>query len=183
MKRFFLITMVVAALMVCCTSKTNKQKENKQTAMETTKVTLELSDEERNQNIREVHDYVKECGYYTIATIDGDQPHVRAFSSFELINDRLYIMTGKKKDVYHQLKKNGKFELIAVKSDLSEWMRVSGTLVDDPDLYPQKEYLNRNPQFANSYQPGDGNMAMLYITDATARFCSFAGKPERQVKF
>ena len=60
---------------------------------------------------------------------------------------------------------------------------VSGVLVDDPDVEPQKEYLKRNPQFANSYQPGDGNMAMLYITNATARFCSFTGKPERSINF
>ena len=82
-----------------------------------------------------------------------------------------------------ELDKNGKFELIAVKRGFSEWIRVSGVLVDDPDVEPQKEYLKRNPQFANSYQPGDGNMAMLYITNATARFCSFTGKPERSINF
>ena len=97
----------------------------------------------------------------------GDQPHVRAFSSFEIINGRLYVMTGKEKDVYKQLDKNGKFELVAIKPDRSEWIRVSGVLVDDPDIEPQKEYLRRNPYFSNSYQPGDGNMAMLYITTPT----------------
>lgn len=183
MKKIFVITMIATALMVGCTNKDNKQTEMNNTTMEMTKDTLALSAEERAQNIQEVHDYVRECGYYTIATVDGDQPHVRAFSSFEIINGRLYVMTGRKKDVFKQLEKNGKFELVAVKKDFSEWIRVSGVLVDDPDLEPQKEYLKRNPQFNKSYQPGDGNMAMLYITNATARFSSFSGKPERSINF
>ncbi len=175
--------MVVAALMVSCTSKANNESEKEQTAMEMQKETMTESAEERAQNMQEVHDYVRACGYYTIATVDGDQPHVRAFNSFEIINGRLYVMTGKRKDVYKQLEKNGKFELVAVKRDFSEWIRVSGVLVDDPDVEPQKEYLKRNPQFANSYQPGDGNMAMLYITNATARISTFTGKPERTINF
>lgn len=179
MEKLFLMIMAAVALMTGCTSKESKQTEKEQTTMETAKDTFVLSAEERAQNMQEVHDYVRACGYYTIATVDGDQPRVRAFNSFEIINGRLYVMTGKKKDVYKQLDKNGKFELIAVKRDFSEWIRVSGVLVDDPDVEPQKEYLKRNPQFANSYQPGDGNMAMLYITNATARISSFTGKPER----
>lgn len=175
--------MVAAALMVGCTSKANNESEKEQTAMEMQKGTMTQSAEERAQNMQEVHDYVRACGYYTIATVDGDQPHVRAFNSFEIINGRLYVMTGKRKDVYKQLEKNGKFELVAVKRDFSEWIRVSGVLVDDPDVEPQKEYLKRNPQFANSYQPGDGNMAMLYITNATARISTFTGKPERTINF
>ena len=183
MKKIFVITMIATALMTGCTNKDNKQTEMNNTTMKMTKDTFALSAEERAQNMQEVHDYVRECGYYTIATVDGDQPRVRAFNSFEIINGRLYVMTGKKKDVYKQLDKNGKFELVAVKKDFSEWIRVSGVLVDDPDLEPQKEYLKRNPQFNNSYQPGDGNMAMLYITNATARFSSFSGKPERNINF
>ena len=86
------------------------------------------------------------------------------------------LLTGKKKDVYKQLDKNPKFELVAIKPDRSGWVRISGVLVDDPDIEPQKEYLRRNPHFNDSYQPGDGNMAMLYITNATARYCSFTGE-------
>ena len=128
--------------------------------------------------MQEAHDFVKECGFYIIATVDGDQPHVRGFNSFEIINGRLYVMTGKKKDVYKQLDKNPKFELVAIKPDRSGWVRISGALEDDPDIEPQKEYLKRNPYFNDSYQPGDGNMAMLYITNATARYFTFPGPVE-----
>ena len=138
---------------------------------------------ENKENMQEVHDFIKECGFYFIATSVDGQSFVRPFSSLEIINDRLYVMTGKIKDVYKQLAENPKFELVAMKKNCSMWMRVSGKLLDDSDIEVQREYLKRNPQFANRYQPGDGNMAMLYIMEGKARFCTFNGENEREITF
>lgn len=134
------------------------------------------------QNMQEVQNYLKECGAFYIATIDGDQPRVRPFGVSEIINGRLYIMTGKVKDVFKQMDANGKFEICALKPSGSEWMRLSGTLVNDDDLAVKTEFLERNPGLKSMYKPNDGNMAVLYITNATARFCSFSA-PERVVNF
>ncbi len=134
------------------------------------------------QNMQEVQNYLKECGAFYIATVDGDQPRVRPFGVSEIINGRLYIMTGKVKDVFKQMDANGKFEICALKPSGSEWMRLSGTLVNDDDLAVKTEFLERNPGLKGMYKPDDGNMAVLYITNATARFCSFSA-PERVVNF
>ena len=134
------------------------------------------------QNMQEVQNYLKECGAFYIATVDGDQPRVRPFGVSEIINGRLYIMTGKVKDVFQQMDANGKFEICALKPSGSEWMRLSGTLVNDDDLAVKTEFLERNPGLKGMYKPDDGNMAVLYITNATARFCSFSA-PERVVNF
>ena len=137
---------------------------------------------EMQHNMQEVQAYLKECGAFYIATTDGDQPRVRPFGVSEIIDGRLYIMTGKVKDVYKQMAANGKFEICALKPNGSEWMRLSGTLVPDETLATKEEFLNRNPGLKRMYSADDGNMAILYITHATARFCSFAA-PERQVRF
>ncbi len=134
------------------------------------------------QNMQEVQNYLKECGAFYIATVDGDQPRVRPFGVSEIINGRLYIMTGKVKDVFKQMDANGKFEICALKPSGSEWMRLSGILVNDDDLAVKTEFLERNPGLKSMYKPDDGNMAVLYITNATARFCSFSA-PERVVNF
>ena len=91
-------------------------------------------------------------------------------------------MTGKVKNVFKQMDANGKFEICALKPSGSEWMRLSGTLVNDDDLAVKTEFLERNPGLKSMYKPDDGNMAVLYITGATARFCSFSA-PERVVNF
>ena len=134
------------------------------------------------QNMQEVQAYLKECGAFFIATADGDQPRVRPFGVSEIINDRLYIMTGKVKDFYKQVAKNGKFEICALKPNGSERMRLSGTLVPDETLAVKEEFLNRNESLKTMYKADDDNMAVLYIIDATACFCSFSA-PERKVVF
>ena len=141
-----------------------------------------ISPEMKEANMQEVHAYLKKCGAFFIATADGDQPRVRAFGVSEIIDGRLYIMTGKVKDVYKQMAKNGKFEICALKKSGSEWMRLSGTLVNDETLSVKEEFLNRNEGLKSMYKADDDNMAVLYITNATARFCSFSA-PERKVNF
>ena len=138
-----------------------------------------ISKEMKEANMQEVQAYLKECGAFFIATADGDQPHVRPFGVSEIIDGRLYIMTGKVKDVYKQMAANG---ICALKKSGSEWMRLSGTLVNDETLAVKEEFLNRNEGLKSMYKADDDNMAVLYITNATARFCSFSA-PERKVGF
>jgi uncharacterized pyridoxamine 5'-phosphate oxidase family protein len=141
-----------------------------------------INQQAMEENMKEVQAYLKECGAFFIATIDGDQPRVRAFGVSEIIDGRLYIMTGKVKDVFKQMAANGKFEICALKPSGSEWMRVSGTLVNDETLSVKETFLERNPSLKAMYKADDDNMAVLYITNGVARFCSFAA-PERKVAF
>ena len=141
-----------------------------------------INQQAMEENMKEVQAYLKECGAFFIATVDGDQPRVRAFGVSEIIDGRLYIMTGKVKDVFKQMAANGKFEICALKPSCSEWMRVSGTLVNDETLSVKETFLERNPSLKAMYKADDDNMAVLYITNGVARFCSFAA-PERKVAF
>ena len=169
--------------MAACTQ--NKPAENTEKQQDTAALTAaadSINPETKLENMNEVQAYLKECGAFFIATVDGDQPRVRAFGVSEIINNRLYIMTGKAKDVYKQMDKNGKFEICALKPSGSEWMRLSGTLVNDETLAVKEEFLNRNESLKSMYKADDDNMAVLYITNATARFCSFA-EAERTVNF
>lgn len=141
-----------------------------------------INQQAMEENMKEVQAYLKECGAFFIATADGDQPRVRAFGVSEIIDGRLYIMTGKVKDVFKQMAANGKFEICALKPSGSEWMRVSGTLVNDETLSVKETFLERNPSLKAMYKADDDNMAVLYITNGVARFCSFAAQ-ERKVAF
>ena len=51
---------------------------------------------------------------------------MRPFGVSEIIDGCLYIMTGKRKDVFKQMAANGKFEICALKPSGAEWMRLSG---------------------------------------------------------
>jgi len=134
------------------------------------------------ENMKEVLDYLKECGAFFLATTEGNQARVRPFGAVEIINDRLYIMTGKVKDVFKQMDANPLIEICAMKASGAEWMRLSGTVVNDDSLAVKEQFLELNPELKSMYKADDGNMAVLYITNATARYFSFTA-PVRTTTF
>lgn len=131
--------------------------------------------------LQEIKDYLAECKVFYLATVDGDNARVRPFGVSEIYNGRLYLMSGKSKDVFKQLVKNPNFELSATKANGAEWIRVSGKLVNDDDVVMKQYILDQNPELKQLYQ-ADDNMAAMYITEGEARFFSF-NEPERRVKF
>jgi len=128
----------------------------------------------------EVYDFLKKAQTYYIATIDGDQPRVRAFGTIDKYNDKLYIQTGRSKDVSKQIAANPKVEICAFME--GAWLRVAATLVDDPSIEAQEHMLDAYTMLKEMYQAGDGNNQVLYLKDVTATFSSFATEP-RTVKF
>ena len=131
--------------------------------------------------MQEVYDFLKKAQTYFLATADGDQPRVRAFGTIDLFEDKLYIQTGKVKDVYKQLVANPKFELCATSG--LDWVRVTGTLVPDDRVEPKKHMLDNYPDLRTMYDENDDNTIVLYLKDAKATFASLAGKPLSTVEF
>lgn len=76
-----------------------------------------------------VYEFLKTAETYYLATVEGDQPRVRPFGTVHMFEGKLYIQTGKGKNVAKQIAANPKVELCAMKGD--EWIRVAGTLVLD----------------------------------------------------
>ena len=124
--------------------------------------------------------FLKEAGVYYLATVEGDQPRVRPFGTAHVFEDKLYIQTGKVKDVSKQLHANPKAEVCAFKD--GEWLRVAGTLVEDPRLEAKQSMLDAYPSLQAMYAADDGNTEVFYFKDATATFSSFTHAPET-VKF
>ena len=130
--------------------------------------------------MQEVYEFLKKCGTYYLATVEGDQPRVRPFGTVDLFEDKLYIQTGKVKDVSKQMMANPKIEICAF--DGSTWIRIAATAVEDDRIEAQEHMLEGYPSLKANYQPGDGNTQVFYLKDATAVFSSFTAEP-KTVKF
>ena len=120
--------------------------------------------------------FLKEAGTYYLATVDGDQPRVRPFGTINEFEGKLYIQTGKKKDVSKQLHANPKAEICAFMN--GEWIRVACELVADDRREAKVSMLEAYPNLQGMYSADDDNTEVLYMKDATATFSSFAGAPE-----
>jgi len=140
---------------------------------------LEWNNKEVN-TMQEVYDFLKECGTYYLATVEGDQPRVRPFGTIDIFEGKLYIQTGKSKEVSKQLQKNPKAEICAF-SD-GRWLRVSGKLIRDDRIEPKVHMLDAYPHLKAMYSAEDENTEVLYFEDATATFASF-GAPSRSFQF
>ena len=138
--------------------------------------------QDADKNMQEGQAFLKECKTFYIATVDKDQPRVRPFGVAEIVDGKLYIITGKKKDVFMQMAANGKFEICALKPSGFEWIRISGTLVNDETIAVKQTILDRNPGLKSMYKADDDNCAVLYITEGIARICSFSAA-DRILKF
>ena len=55
--------------------------------------------------------FLKDAETYYLATVEGDQPRVRPFGTVHVFEGKLYIQTGKVKDVSKQLHQNPKAEI------------------------------------------------------------------------
>ena len=124
--------------------------------------------------MQEVYDFLKKCETYYLATVDGDQPRVRPFGTADIFEDKLYIQTGKSKDVSKQIQANSKVELCAF--DGERWLRVSGKLVRDDRVEAKEHMLDGHPSLKAVYSATDDNTEVLYFEDATAVFVSFSGE-------
>ena len=67
---------------------------------------LNVDKMERGFIMKEVEKFLKEAETYYLATVEGDQPRVRPFGTVHIFEDKLYIQTGKKKEVSKQLHVN-----------------------------------------------------------------------------
>ncbi|MBQ9625358.1 MAG: pyridoxamine 5'-phosphate oxidase family protein [Clostridia bacterium] len=128
----------------------------------------------------EVQKFLKDCETYFLATLEGDQPRVRPFGTAEIFEGKLYIQTGKSKEVSKQIQNNPKVELCAYKN--GKWLRVFGTLKRDDRVEAKRDMLDKNPDLKSMYDAEDDNTEVLYFENATATFSSFT-EPPRVVKF
>lgn len=126
--------------------------------------------------MEEVFELLKKIGTYYLATVDGDKPRVRPFGTVDLYNGKLYIQTGKKKDVSKQIEKNPNAELCAFQDGV--WVRVAGKLVNDDSREAKKHMLNNYPNLRGMYNEDDDNTQVLYFEDGVATIYSFTSQPK-----
>ncbi len=126
--------------------------------------------------MEEVVKFLKECGAYFLATVDGDQPRVRPFGTANIFEGKLYIQTGKSKSVSKQLAANPKCEICAFKDGV--WLRVAAELVEDDRVEAKKSMLDDYTNLRAMYDENDSNTQVLYLKNAVATFSSFTAAPK-----
>ena len=136
----------------------------------------EIEKREEASGIDKVYYFLDDAQTYYLATVDGNRPRVRPFGTVLLHDGKLYIMTGKTKDVSRQISENPFVEICACMN--GAWIRIAAELVEDDSVEVKTAMLEKMPSLKATYSAEDDNMQMFWLKDAEATFCSFTAEPE-----
>lgn len=130
--------------------------------------------------MQEVYEFLRNCGTFYIATEEGKQPRVRPFGAVNIFEGKLYIQTGKSKNVSKQMQINPNVEICGFID--GKWIRLEGKVVRDDRIEAKESMLETNPILKNMYSAEDNNTEVLYFEKAKAIFYSFTEEP-KTIKF
>ena len=119
--------------------------------------------------------FLKDAGTYYLATVDGDQARVRPFGTVNVFEGKVYIQTGKSKDVSKQIHANPKVEICAFMN--GEWLRIACELIEDDRREARAAMLDAYPSLKKMYSPDDDNTMVLYFDGGIATITSFGREP------
>ncbi|MCL1799599.1 MAG: NimC/NimA family protein [Eggerthellaceae bacterium] len=125
----------------------------------------------------EVLAYLKENETYFVATVNGDRPGLRPFGTIMKYENRLYIQTGRVKDVYKQMVDCPRIVICASALDGS-WLRLEATAIEDNHVEANAAMLAEYPELTPMYKADDGNCTVFYLKNAKATFYSFTQAPK-----
>lgn len=127
--------------------------------------------------MNEVMEYLKSCGTFYLATSEDGQAHVRPFGAVCEFEGKLYVVTNNQKNVYRQMKKNGKVEICGMSQ--GTWIRVEGEVKEDLRRESRVAMMNANTAALSSMYTVDNNlMTVFYFEHGTATIYSFTTEPK-----
>jgi uncharacterized pyridoxamine 5'-phosphate oxidase family protein len=137
----------------------------------------------------EIDDYLKfananQASYF--ATVDGDQPRVRALLMWYADLSGLYYGIDASKDVYKQLKANPKVEVCFFEPKSNKMMRVAGKVEFLNDLNLKKKLIEARPFLKQmGLTPESPGLIIFRVSKCTAHFWTreTTSEPKKCVSF
>ena len=135
---------VLLCLLVCAVDGEVTEKEKDWIRQLAEPLTIEMSPAEV------IDDFLTKAGSFVLATTDGDQPRMRVLGLKIKLDDKLFFAVGTFKDVYKQLQKNPKCEILA--SVGMDFLRWDGKAVFTKDDRLMPIVANMMPDLAAMYK-------------------------------
>jgi uncharacterized pyridoxamine 5'-phosphate oxidase family protein len=121
-------------------------------------------------------EFLKSCGVFFVTTINGEVPASRPFGAVMEYEGNLYISTGNTKDVYKQLVQNPNIQIVALKKEIREWIRINGKAIETKGLKEKKIMLEECPILSKRFDSETCEFFALFkITDMESYLCTDSG--------
>ncbi len=111
-------------------------------------------------------EFLNDCGVFFVTTVNENLPAARPFGAVMEYEGELYLSTGNTKDVYFQMKKNPNIQVVALKHDTRDWIRVLGKAEEVFENSYKEAMLDACPKLKKIFKPEDWEtFALFKITD------------------
>lgn len=126
--------------------------------------------------MKEVLEFLENCGTFYLATVDGEKPQIRPFGAVCEFEGKLYIVTNNQKDVYKQMKTNPNVSICGMFK--GKWIRVNGKVEEDTRREARVAMMDANTAaLSKMYTVDDNLMTVFKFMNGTATVYSFTEAP------
>lgn len=108
------------------------------------------------------YDFLKECGYFYVLTINGDFPAGRPFGAVMECNGKLYISTNDGNKAHIQLRNNGNVQIVAKKEETRDWLRITGKATECGDIKMKQKMLDECPILSKHFSSAKSEHYLLF---------------------
>lgn len=108
----------------------------------------DIQEDEENSSdvsIDNCYRFIRECGYFFLATSFEDQPKLRPFGMIYSNKKALYFATDKRKNVYSDLIRNPQIEMASYNVNTRKWIRVNGKAEVENSIMIRDEMIYKYP--------------------------------------
>lgn len=112
---------------------------------------LEQEKVKRIHSLKEICRFIRECGYFFLATSIESEPHLRPMGMIYADDEALYIATDKRKNVYRELTGNPMVELASYSLSSRKWTRIHGKMTVESSPRIKEEMSEMYPMLKQEY--------------------------------
>lgn len=111
------------------------------------------------------YEFLKECGYFYLLTINGDFPAGRPFGAVMEHNGKLFISTNNKNKVHKQLRSNGNIQIVAKKETSRQWIRITGKATECNNIKIKQKMLEECPVLSKHFSSAENEHYLIFQID------------------
>lgn len=102
-------------------------------------------------SVKELCRFIRECGYFFLATSNEDAPHLRPMGMIYADDEALYLATDKRKNVYRELVGNPQVEIASYSLSSRKWARIAGRVMVESSLKIKEDMSEMYPMLHQEY--------------------------------
>lgn len=108
------------------------------------------------------YEFLKECGYFYVLTLNDGFPAGRPFGAVMEYDNKLYISTNSENQVHKQLRENGNIQILSKKERTREWLRITGKATECEDMKMKQKMLDECPILSKHFSSAEEEKYLLF---------------------